>query len=186
MRKSLWILPTLGLLLLAAGTGCQSKQAAGRTEAEEPDNNAVRVTIMNTKGKTIGSALLTPDKEGVRIRLEVKGLTPGPHGYHLHETGRCETPGFTTAGAHFNPGGKKHGLQNPEGPHAGDLPNLNVAADGNAKADWIATGVTLTKGEPNSLLKDGGTSIIIHEAADDGVTDPSGNSGGRVACGAIS
>lgn len=185
MKTNQWALPALGLLLLAAGSGCAAKQAAGRTDSGEPDN-AVRAAIINTKGKTIGSALLTPDKGGVRIRLEVKGLAPGPHGYHIHETGRCEAPGFTTAGAHLNPEGKKHGLQNPEGPHAGDLPNLNVASDGTAKADWIAGGVTLTKGEPNSLLKDGGTSIVIHEAPDDGVTDPSGNSGARVACGAIS
>ncbi|GAA3407967.1 superoxide dismutase family protein [Paenibacillus hodogayensis] len=172
----------LSLLMLAAA-GCQAKPAS--VGAAEAAGSVVNTTIVNTAGKTIGSGTLTQEPEGVRIRLEVKGIAEGVHGFHFHEKGLCEPPEFTSAGAHFNPAHKKHGLLSLEGPHAGDLPNLVAGADGSAKAEWLAAGVTLQKGRPNSLLKEGGTAIVIHEKADDGMTDPAGNSGARIACGVI-
>lgn len=174
---------SLGLLLLAA-PGCQAKAVSGQA-AEEAAGAVVRSTIVNTQGKSIGGATFTQEPGGVRVRIEVNGLPQGAHGFHFHETGKCDAPDFKTAGEHFNPTGKKHGLLSMAGPHAGDMPNLVVAADGTAKAEWFESKVTLAKGKPNSLLKEGGTAIVIHEKADDGMTDPSGNSGARIACGVI-
>ena len=145
----------------------------------------VHVQLIGLEGKPIGQARLTQVSEGVRIELESEHLTPGQHGFHVHENGKCEAPKFESAGAHFNPQHKKHGELNPEGPHAGDLPNLMVAADGKAQASFISKLVTLEKDKPNSLLKPGGTALVIHENADDYKTDPSGNSGARIACGVI-
>jgi Cu-Zn family superoxide dismutase len=129
--------------------------------------------------------MLTQGDGIVKIHLEAKGLPPGVHGFHIHQTGKCEPPSFTSAGDHLNPTHKQHGFYNPKGFHAGDLPNIQVAADGTVRADVESKNVTLKKGEPNSLLRKGGTSLVIHEKADDYVTDPSGNSGSRIACGVI-
>lgn len=172
-----WV--ALALLLLAA-SGFEAKQVSAKDA-----NPNIRTAIVNAEGKTIGGATFTQEPDGVRIRLEVKGIPAGVHGFHFHEKGLCEPPGFTTAGEHFNPKAKKHGLLSLHGPHAGDLPNLVAGADGTASAEWVASGVTLQKGQPNSLLKEGGTALIIHEKADDGMTDPSGNSGSRIACGVL-
>ena len=116
--------------------------------------------------------------------MEVAGLPPGKHGFHLHDKGICEPPGFTTAGDHFNPLGKHHGAKNPQGKHAGDLPNLEVGPDGTAELTATAEGATLGKGTA-SLLKEGGTSLVIHAGPDDENSDPSGNSGPRIACGVV-
>jgi Cu-Zn family superoxide dismutase len=120
----------------------------------------------------------------VSIALDLKGLPAGVHAIHVHQTAKCEAPGFTTAGGHFNPEAKKHGLENPEGHHAGDMQNFTVAADGTAKAKVTDDGVTLTDG-PHSLFTGGGTALVIHAAADDMKSDPAGNAGARIACGVI-
>jgi Cu-Zn family superoxide dismutase len=143
------------------------------------------IDIINGKGSKVGTAKLSQTAQGVKISVDVAGLTPGKHGIHIHQTGVCEAPDFKTAGEHFNPEGKKHGFENPEGPHAGDLPNLEVGSDGRGKAEFVDAKVTLEKDKANSLLKPGGTSLVIHEKVDDYKTDPAGNSGGRIACGAI-
>jgi Cu-Zn family superoxide dismutase len=140
--------------------------------------------IVDTTGKTVGAATLTEQPHGVAIVLKVSGLTPGRHGLHLHENGICTPPDFKSAGGHFNPLHKQHGSDNPQGMHAGDLPNLEVKADGTAKLTVVATGTTLGAG-PGSLLKEGGTSIVIHAEADDNKSDPAGNAGARVACGVV-
>ncbi|MDF2724204.1 MAG: superoxide dismutase copper/zinc binding protein [Paenibacillus sp.] len=181
--KSKHLVAALSLVALAA-SGLQAGTVSAR-ELADTKGAAVRSTIVNTEGKQIGGATFTEEPGGVRIRLEVSGLAQGVHGFHFHETGKCDAPDFTTAGSHLNPLGKKHGLLSMEGPHAGDLPNLVAAADGSAKAEWLAGGVTLKPGQPNSLRKEGGTAIVIHEKADDGMTDPAGNSGARIACGII-
>ncbi|BBH22301.1 superoxide dismutase [Paenibacillus baekrokdamisoli] len=147
---------------------------------------SVTVNMMNSDGKAIGTALLTQQGNDVVIHIEADNLPPGKHGLHFHTVAKCEAPSFTTAGAHFNPQDKQHGFKNPKGFHAGDLLNIEVGADGKVKADMISKTVTLVKGKPNSLLKPEGTSLIIHEKEDDYVTDPSGNSGNRIACGTIS
>jgi superoxide dismutase, Cu-Zn family len=140
--------------------------------------------IVNERGEKIGTAKLVQTKAGVRIDVSVSELPPGEHGIHLHNVGKCESPSFASAEGHFNPDMKKHGKDNPQGPHAGDLDNLVVGADGRGKAKFVLSAVTLGDG-PNSLFHEGGTALVIHEKVDDYKTDPSGNSGARIACGVI-
>jgi Cu-Zn family superoxide dismutase len=183
MHKRTIVFISVGALLLLAAAGQRAMQSF--RPASSAMGESVRTPVVDTAGRMLGMAVFTQERSGVRIELNVKGLPPGAHGFHIHETGRCDIPDFKTAGAHFNPTGKRHGLHNPEGPHAGDLPNLNVASDGTASTVWLAKGVTLKQGQPNSLRKQGGTAIVIHELPDDGKTDPAGNSGARIACGVI-
>jgi superoxide dismutase, Cu-Zn family len=140
--------------------------------------------LINGQGDKIGTATFVQTNAGVQIDLNVSQLPPGVLGIHLHAVGKCETPSFASAGGHLNPEMKKHGKNNPEGPHAGDLANIEVGADGKAKASFVNAAVTLADG-PNSLFHEGGSSLVIHEKADDYKTDPTGNSGARIACGVI-
>jgi Cu-Zn family superoxide dismutase len=140
--------------------------------------------IVNAQGQKIGTARILAAKQGVKIEVNVSQLPPGLHGIHIHNVGKCDGPDFTSAGPHLNPDMKKHGKDNPEGPHAGDLLNIEVKADGAAKATLWDKMVTLGDG-PGSVFHDGGTAIVIHAKEDDYKTDPSGNSGPRIACGVI-
>jgi Cu-Zn family superoxide dismutase len=149
-----------------------------------PKGNSARAELRNAEGQTVGTATLKQVKNGVRISLSVSNLPAGTHAFHIHAVGKCEPPDFKTAGGHFNPEGKKHGLKNPEGPHAGDMPNITVAANGTGKATTVNARVTLGEGL-NSLFHEGGTALVIHAKADDDVTDPAGNAGNRIACGVI-
>ena len=144
-----------------------------------------KATLINSQGQKVGEATLTQTPQGVKISLKVENLPPGVHAFHIHEKGLCTAPDFTSAAGHFNPFGKKHGLKNPQGPHAGDLPNLAVGPDGRGSLETVATLVTLKAGEKNSLFQPGGTSLVIHAGPDDDMTDPAGNAGPRIACGAI-
>ena len=145
---------------------------------------AITVKLADANGKSVGTAKLSPDAAGVKIALSVKELTPGDHGIHVHQTAKCEGPAFTSAGGHFNPEQKQHGVNNPQGPHAGDMPNFTVDAKGRSSATVVARGVTLDDG-PHSVFTGGGTALVIHEKADDLKSDPAGNAGARIACGAI-
>lgn len=140
--------------------------------------------ILNAQGEKIGTAQIQPSGNGVQISVKVSQITPGMHGIHIHNVGKCEGPAFASAGPHLNPASKQHGKDNPKGPHAGDLLNLQVNADGTASASFTATEATLREG-PNSLFHEGGTALVIHAAADDYKTDPAWNSGARIACGVI-
>jgi Cu-Zn family superoxide dismutase len=145
---------------------------------------SAQADIANAQGQKIGTATISQADGGIRIDVQVSQLPPGTHGIHIHTVGKCEGPAFTSAGGHLNPTSKKHGKDNPEGPHAGDLLNIQVQASGDGKASLLDPNVTLGDGA-NSLFHEGGTSIVIHEKTDDYKTDPAGNSGARIACGVI-
>lgn len=141
--------------------------------------------IINSNGKPIGAAELMEEVPGrVVIKLKLSNLSPGVHALHLHSVGRCDPPDFTSAGPHFNPYGKRHGLNNPAGAHAGDLPNITVGSDGTLSDMIFVTGVSL-RGGTGTLFDSDGTAIVVHEKADDNFTDPAGNAGARIACGVI-
>jgi Cu-Zn family superoxide dismutase len=137
--------------------------------------------LKNAKGEVVGKVTAAETKGGVRLTGQVMNVPAGEHGIHIHMTGKCDPPEFTSAGGHFNPSGNKHGLSG-KGGHEGDLGNLKVGADGKAKVDLRVPDVTLADG-PKSLFKEGGTALVLHANPDDLKTDPTGNAGGRLACG---
>jgi Cu-Zn family superoxide dismutase len=144
----------------------------------------IEVELKNAQGEKVGTAKLSQVDGGVSVLLVGSKLPPGKHGIHFHENGKCDGPDFKSAGGHLNPAKKEHGLDNPKGAHAGDLSNLEVMSNGTVETTILSHGVTLRSGE-TSLLKSGGTSLVIHAKADDQHTSPSGNSGDRIACGVI-
>jgi superoxide dismutase, Cu-Zn family len=140
--------------------------------------------LKDRDGKSIGMATFREVLGGVVIDIDVKGLTPGLHAVHVHAIGKCEGPAFTSAGGHFNPAQKKHGLRSAEGPHAGDMPNMYIAKDGTGRFEVLADNITLKTGD-RSVVDADGSALVIHAGADDDMTDPTGNSGDRAACGVI-
>ena len=167
---------TIPVLILAAAT----LSWAG----DEP--KTAHANILNAQGTNVGSARITSTENGVKIAVTVSDLAPGDHGIHIHNVGKCEGPAFAAAGGHFNPTSAHHGIHNAQDahPHLGDLANLNVDPSGKADASFSIEGVTLGEGA-DSLFHEGGTSLVIHAKADDLMSDPSGNSGDRIACGVI-
>ncbi|MCW1383223.1 superoxide dismutase family protein [Novosphingobium sp. KCTC 2891] len=146
-----------------------------------PSKELARADIANPTGKRIGTATISERDGTVTLTIQAKGLTPGAHGAHLHMTGKCEGPAFASAGGHLNPAMHQHGVQNPAGSHLGDLPNLVAARDGAGVATIMFPGAWSAL--ESQIFDADGTAIVLHAGADDYKTDPSGNSGGRVACG---
>ena len=145
---------------------------------------SAKATLKDASGKEVGTAALAQTPAGVLVTLSVKGLPAGEHAFHIHGVGKCEPP-FTSAGGHFNPAKKKHGMMAPDGAHAGDMPNLHIPANGELAVEVLNAAVTLEKGTPNSLFGPDGTALVIHAGKDDYKTDPAGDAGGRIACGAV-
>ena len=161
--------------------------AFGQTDAQTATAapQKAKATLIDTQGKEIGHATLTEEEGGVMIDLDISSkVLTGMNGFHIHEKGQCDPPGFESAGGHLNPFGMQHGSRNPQGAHLGDLPNIAVGGLDGTQAQIFAYGVTLGSGE-NSLFHPGGTSLVVHARYDDEITDPTGNSGPRVACGVI-
>ena len=156
---------------------------AGIMQPSTTDNTAA-AEIKDASGRPVGTANLTQLGSAVRIVMQVSGLPAGVKGVHIHEVGKCEGPGFTSAGGHFNPTARQHGALNPQGSHGGDLPNLTVAGDGTGRLETTSEQISLVTG-PTALSDADGSALVIHAAPDDFRTDPTGNSGARIACGVI-
>ena len=166
MRRTLPI-----VTLIASLAAASAAYAQATTTLKDPD------------GKAVGTATLTETPNGVLIALDITDIEPGTHAFHVHAVGKCEAPDFKSAGPHFNPDETKHGIMSEHGPHAGDMPNLEIPADGKLKVEVLNTLVKL-KGE-TSIFDDDGAALVIHAKADDYKTDPAGDAGDRIACGVI-
>ncbi len=190
------IFSVLLLLTACGGTGDEEGTSGsenngtmnnGEEEQQQGDEAAetISVKMMNQDGEEIGTAELMQQDSGTMIQLDASNLPEGTHGFHIHETGSCEAPDFKSAGGHFNPADASHGTMSEDGPHAGDLENLEVSADGTVQKEIMNEKVTLEKGKDNSLLKESGTALVIHASEDDNTSQPSGDAGDRIACGVI-
>jgi superoxide dismutase, Cu-Zn family len=168
------MLCVLGVLLAATAVWTGSDSGSESAWAD----------LINGKGERIGYATFAQSRDEVRIRVVISNLPPGIHAMHIHAGMACHGPDFKSVGPHFNPYGRKHGAQNKDGPHAGDLPNFEVREDGTAQVEVTSLLVSLGRGR-NSLFPSGKTCLVIHDNPDDEVTDPAGNAGARIACGVI-
>ena len=174
MRRAI---SALGITTLTIIMGCSAAPPPAMNDQAFAD-------LKDKDGRSVGMATFHEAAGGVLVSVEVKGLTPGLHAVHVHAVGKCDPPGFTSAGGHFNPAQKKHGLKNPEGPHAGDMPNMYVSKNGTGKFEVLNDNISL-KGGDRSLFDADGSALIVHVGVDDYSTDPTGNAGDRVACGVI-
>lgn len=171
-------------LLLAASFAFSPGMALSMAAPVASATASATATLKDAAGKEVGSARLVQQEDGIALTVSAKGLTPGAHGTHVHMTGTCEALDFKSAGGHWNPTDAHHGLENPQGHHAGDLPNMTVQPDGTGELSFSIAGARLS-GDGNVLLDADGAAIVIHAGPDDMKSDPAGNSGGRVACGVI-
>jgi Cu-Zn family superoxide dismutase len=160
--------------------------APALAQDDELDLAAAEATFIDTDGNEVGTATLSQTEQGLKIAAVLEEVPEGEHGFHIHETGACDpADGFKSAGGHFAPRGNEHGFDNPNGPHAGDMRNQTAAADGKLVLDVTHDMVSLTEGDEGYLLDEDGSALVLHAGADDYQTDPSGNSGDRIACAVI-
>ncbi|HYG48118.1 MAG TPA: superoxide dismutase family protein [Allosphingosinicella sp.] len=192
MRLARLLIPGFSALAIAAcATDGGADGAAASDDAGPPAAVSTigppRLTadLRDAQGRVRARATAESSGDSLRVRVEAVGMSPGSYGAHLHTTGRCDPPGFTTAGPHWNPTDQKHGKDNPTGMHKGDLPNLLVGSDGRGSFEYTIPNAGLSGMLPNRLIDGDGAAVVIHEKADDFRTDPSGNSGGRIACGVL-
>jgi superoxide dismutase, Cu-Zn family len=168
-----------------AGQPAEPAGQPGITGAPAADVRNGRAVFRNAQGTEIGTATLTQESDGVRVDVSLTSLQAGEHGFHFHAVGACDPPSFDSAGPHFNPTDRAHGFNHPDGHHLGDLRNLEVGTDGTVRANFVAEGLTLAPGQPNSLFDDDGTALVVHAGADDYESQPSGDSGARIACAVV-
>lgn len=169
-------------LALGAVVGCAARQP----EAEQKVGlvpTFARARLLDASGRAVGDVSLEQTAHGVLIFGSLTGLPPGVHGFHVHAVGKCD-PQFQSAGGHFNPLGRKHGVRNPDGAHAGDIPNIYVEADGRSRFEMVGYGMMLETGQ-HPLLDSDGAAMVLHEGPDDYRTDPAGSAGARIACGVV-
>ncbi|WP_411843390.1 superoxide dismutase family protein [Salinicoccus sp. HZC-1] len=195
MKRWMFLVLTMALIaVLAACSGNNTEYDGDEEETfleEESEGTSgssqeVTVNLMDTNEEEVATATLTESESGVNVALEGENLPPGEHGFHIHETGSCELPDFESAGGHYNPTDANHGMEDPEGPHAGDMENIEVGEDGTVDTEVTADMVTLEDGQDNTLFTEDGTALMIHSEADDYETQPSGDAGDRIACGVVS
>lgn len=170
-----WILTTAAAAALG---GC----AMSGADMAPMGSSSAQAQLRDATGRSVANATVTQQADGLAVAVTAAGMQPGTHGIHVHAVGRCDAPGFTSAGPHWNPTERQHGLQDPRGPHRGDLPNLIVGANGQGTLRYLIRGGQLSGGA-GALLDADGAALVIHARADDMRTDPSGNSGDRIACG---
>lgn len=177
-----YIILVIGLALAAgtSGAGAQAPRPTGTTGI----SNTAGTALKDTEGRGVGEARLQQTPHGVLLTLDLKKATPGIHALHIHDIGTCQAPSFESAGGHFNPMRREHGLLNPRGPHAGDLPNIHVPGTTELSIEYLIADVTLDPG-PQSLLDANGSAVVIHASQDDYRSDPAGEAGNRLACGPI-
>lgn len=190
MKFQIWSAALLATSLVACGSNEPASEVgnemaipvenglAADVDLGGADNQSAVATLQTAEGAPAGSVTATAEDGAILLAISVQGLPPGEHGVHVHMMGQCEGPAFESAGGHWNPTNAQHGLENPQGPHAGDMPNLTVDAGGSGMLEHRLQGATF-----DGLLDADGSAFVIHAAADDQRTDPSGNSGDRIACG---
>ena len=183
MKK--WIYGAAAAAVVLSGCGMQMGKEEKIPVMSEGVTSAIESDLINAEGETVGTILLTGDKQGTGIRITAEGLEPGTKAIHVHEKGECTPPDFESSGVHLNPEKKEHGFENPKGFHAGDLPNIEVDADGNVDLETVSQYISLREGHPGYLLDEDGSAVVVHEGPDDYKTDPAGKSGARIACAAF-
>lgn len=177
-------LATILPLLAIVSAGLVSCGTADEPEAVGADSIA-RASLMGADNAAYGEVIVAQGDGGLIVRIDAEGMTPGPRGVHIHAVGKCEGPDFKSAGGHWNPDDREHGFDNPNGAHKGDFFNLDIGADGKGSLESVIAGASLNTGS-SALLDEDGAAFVVHAGPDDLKTDPSGDSGGRIACGVFS
>lgn len=189
MRGMYAVLAMIGLVAIAcaggANVGRSSATANPDSFDESPTAIIANASLLDKDGKVLGLVSFRETRLGVRVDVKVTGLPPGKHGIHIHEAGKCDGPDFASAGGHYNINEKQHGIPGATGSHAGDMPVLEVGADGRGTLLFYSPFVSLNRAAPNGLTFGGGTSVVVHAQEDDYATQPAGNSGARIACGVV-